>query len=215
MYNKNWHTGVVGIVSGRFSREYNKPCIVLGYEMGAAKGSGRSINGANLIEILGDCKEYLQSWGGHPYAVGVSVPLKNLDAFRDAFNRSVIAHFDNAKASNKIEYSSEIGLEEIDKSFLRELEILQPFGQKNQEPVFLISCVQIRALPEIFGIKKTHIKFWLIDRYSKRMMVIGWNKADNIPPIRTNIDLLVTVKDDVWNGSSFASLSMIDWHLSE
>ena len=51
--------------------------------------------------------------------------------------------------------------------------------------------------------------------YSKRMMVIGWNKADNIPPIRTNIDLLVTVKDDVWHGSSFASLSMIDWRLSE
>ena len=215
LYNKNWHTGVVGIVSGRFSREYNKPCIVLGYEMGAAKGSGRSINGANLIEILGDCKEYLRNWGGHPYAVGVSVPLKNLDAFRDAFNKSVIAHFDNAKASNKIEYSSEIGLEEIDKSFLGELEILQPFGQKNQEPIFLISCVQIRALPEVFGIKKTHVKFWLIDKYSKKMMVIGWNKADNIPPIRTNIDLLVTVKDDVWNGSSFASLSMIDWRLSE
>ena len=208
-------TGVVGIVSGRFSREYNKPCIVLGYEMGAAKGSGRSINGANLIEILGDCKEYLRNWGGHPYAVGVSVPLKNLDAFRDAFNKSVIAHFDNAKASNKIEYSSEIGLEEIDKSFLGELEILQPFGQKNREPIFLISCVQIKALPEVFGIKKTHVKFWLIDKYSKKMMVIGWNKADNIPPIRTNIDLLVTVKDDVWNGSSFASLSMIDWRLSE
>ena len=71
--------GVVGIVAGRVSRRYNRPCIVLGNEGDMAKGSGRSVDGVSLVEILAKCPEGLASWGGHPMAVGVSLPKVGAD----------------------------------------------------------------------------------------------------------------------------------------
>src|SRR6478752_10877170 len=73
LFDEAWHPGVVGIVAGRISRKYSRPAIVLGNEGTLAKGSGRGINGFNLVEILGACSGCLDSWGGHPMAVGVSL----------------------------------------------------------------------------------------------------------------------------------------------
>ena len=73
LYGDDWHPGVVGIVAGRVSRKYQRPCVVLGNEGVLAKGSGRSIEGVNLVEVLGTCSQLLASWGGHPMAVGIAV----------------------------------------------------------------------------------------------------------------------------------------------
>src|SRR5690606_346107 len=85
LYGENWHPGVVGIVAGRVTRKYNRPCVVLGNEGDMAKGSGRSVDGVNLVEVLGNCCEHLTSWGGHPMAVGVALPKLHLDTFRRGF----------------------------------------------------------------------------------------------------------------------------------
>jgi single-stranded-DNA-specific exonuclease len=111
----------------------------------------------------------------------------------------------------KIEYSCELTLEEIDNNFMEELEALQPFGQKNPEPVFLLKNRTINNLPETFGVQKNHIKFWLTDRHSKRILIIGWNSAHNIPSIHVPLDLLITVNRETWNKISSIRLNMVDW----
>ncbi len=214
LYNKNWHTGVVGIISGKFTRDFNKPCVVLGHERGIAKGSGRSANGTNLIDVLNECTEFLDNWGGHPYAVGISLSVKNIDDFRRAFNDAILRHQESVINKQEILYSSEITLEEINKGFFEEFELLQPFGQQNPEPRFLLKNVVINSLPETFGVKKNHVKFFLTDKYSKKIIVLGWNFAKNIPPIRTPIDIIVSIKRESCGRNLSIGLSMIDWRIS-
>ncbi|MDR1890758.1 MAG: single-stranded-DNA-specific exonuclease RecJ [Puniceicoccales bacterium] len=211
LYNPNWHSGVVGIVSGKCARDYVRPCIVLGHERDLAKGSGRSMHGVNLIDILSDCSEYLETWGGHPYAVGISIRPENIDAFRKRFNEAVKEHSIGEPGRENIEYVHELTLEEIDSNFMEELETLRPFGQQNPEPVFLLKNIKINNLPETFGVHKTHIKFWLTDRYSKRILTIGWGNAHNIPPIHVPIDLLITITRETWKRTNSIRLNMVDW----
>ena len=214
LYAENWHTGVVGIVSGKFAKDFSRPCIVLGYESGLARGSGRSTNGVNLIDILEKCSDLLEEWGGHPYAVGISLLPSKVDAFRERFNEIVRETSIPVSFVEKLEYASELEIEYIDGNLIQDLELLQPFGQKNPEPLFLLKGVEIRDLPETFGSQKTHIKFWLNDRYSKRIMVIGWNASCNIPPIGTRIDMLITVNREKWSRTYSTCLNLIDWRLS-
>src|SRR5208282_3354243 len=89
LFSEAWHPGAVGIVAGRVSRQYNRPCIVLGNEGDMAKGSGRSVDGLNLVDILSGCNDGLSSWGGHPMAVGVSLPKARIDGFRTRFAEAV------------------------------------------------------------------------------------------------------------------------------
>ncbi|MDR1414048.1 MAG: single-stranded-DNA-specific exonuclease RecJ [Puniceicoccales bacterium] len=214
LYNENWHAGVVGIISGKFARDYSRPCIVLGNEREMAKGSGRSTNGLNLIDILSDCSSLLEVWGGHPYAVGVSILPKNIDEFRTKFNAVVEKSLGKVSQQIKFEYAYELELEAIDNSLMDELEMLQPFGQKNPEPIFLLKNIRISNLPESFGAQKNHVKFWLTDKYSKRMLAIGWNSASNIPPINTPLDLLVTVNRETWNKIHSTCLYMTNWRMA-
>ncbi|MDR1173753.1 MAG: single-stranded-DNA-specific exonuclease RecJ [Puniceicoccales bacterium] len=214
LYDPNWHSGVVGIVSGKCARDYAKPCIVLGYERDLAKGSGRSMHGVNLIDILNCCSEYLETWGGHPYAVGISIRPENIDAFREKFNEAVKKYSIGKPKHEKIEYSHELALEEIDNNFMEGLETLQPFGQKNPEPIFLLKNIIINSLPETFGVQKHHVKFWLTDRHSKRILTIGWNGAHNIPPVHVPLDLLIAVTRETWNRINSLRLNMVDWRIA-
>jgi single-stranded-DNA-specific exonuclease len=216
LYNKNWHAGVVGIVSVKLSKDYGRPCIVLGNERGFAKGSGRSIGDVNLIDVLGECAEFLESWGGHPYAVGVAIAPKNIDQFREKFNGVIGRHSCNQRAEKGVNYAMELNLEDINGNFSDELELMEPFGHGNPEPTFLLKGVKIEDLPEKFGAQKTHVRFWLVDRHSKRMLVIGWNAAaSNIPPIRVPLDIVVTVNREEWNGTISTRLHMVDWRLAD
>jgi single-stranded-DNA-specific exonuclease len=102
LYGDTWHPGVVGIVAGRVTRKYNRPCIVLGNDGDLAKGSGRSVDGVNLVEVLGTCCEHLTSWGGHPMAVGVSLAKPGLEAFREQFAEAVRRHVGGDIAAQKL-----------------------------------------------------------------------------------------------------------------
>ncbi|MDR2844632.1 MAG: single-stranded-DNA-specific exonuclease RecJ, partial [Puniceicoccales bacterium] len=85
----DWHPGVVGIVAGKLCRHFNRPCIVLGKEGRWAKGSGRSVSHINLVEALQPCADILESWGGHPMAVGVTIAWENVPRLRAGFSAAV------------------------------------------------------------------------------------------------------------------------------
>ena len=148
LFNEDWHPGVVGIVAGRVTRKYHRPCIVLGNEDGLAKGSGRSVDGLNLVETLGTCADLLTSWGGHPMAVGVSLPRANLEAFRERFAAAVRASVHGQPAEPGLEISCWLPLEQVREPLMDDLDLLHPFGQGNPEPVF---GVRARAVPPAPG----------------------------------------------------------------
>jgi single-stranded-DNA-specific exonuclease len=212
LFSEAWHPGVVGIVAGRVSRRYNRPCIVLGNEGDMAKGSGRSVDGVNLVEILGRCPEGLTSWGGHPMAVGVSLPKVELEGFRGRFASAVRDHSGSAIAELKLGISAWLSPEQINDDLMDELDTLHPYGQGNPEPIFGLRGVTLRRRPEIFKVR--HFRFWVDDARGRGLNGVAWKMADRIPPQGVPLDLAVELNWNFFNDRKLLQLELIDWRIA-
>ena len=209
LFEESWHPGVVGIVAGRVTRKYNRPCIVLGNEGDLAKGSGRSVDGMNLVEILGSCCEHLESWGGHPMAVGVSLPKNRLDAFRSQFAEAVRRSAGGAFIEPGLTLAAWLTPGQINEELMGEIDRLHPFGQGNPEPVFGIRGVTLSQRPDVF--KDAHFRFYVDDGKGGRLQGVAWKMADRIPPHATAIDVAVQLHWNYFNGRKILQLELADW----
>jgi single-stranded-DNA-specific exonuclease len=209
LYGDAWHPGVVGIVAGRVSRKYNRPCIVLGNEGELAKGSGRSVDGINLVEVLGLCADHLSGWGGHPMAVGVSVAKPRIEEFRRRFAEAVREHTGRGIAEASLVLSSWLRPEQVNEGLMQELEDLHPFGQGNPEPVFGLRGVVLRQKPEVF--RAQHFRFNLEDSRGRRLFGVAWKMADRVPPVGVPLDFAVELAWNHFNDRRLLQLELIDW----
>jgi single-stranded-DNA-specific exonuclease len=220
LFGENWHPGVVGIVAGRVSRKYHRPCIVLGNEAGLAKGSGRSVDGLNLVDILGTCDEHLASWGGHPMAVGISLPREKIDAFRAQFAEAVRTGGGGQLAEPNLEIAAWLAPAEVNATLMDELAVLHPYGQGNPEPVFGLRHVVLSAAPEVF--KEQHFRFQLAANPAglgaagpgHRLHGVAWKMARRLPPAGVPLDLAVELSWNYFNNRKLLQLALIDWRLA-
>ena len=212
LFHEEWHPGVVGIVAGRVTRKYNRPCVVLGHEGDLAKGSGRSIDGVNLVEVLGTCCGELTSWGGHPMAVGIALPKKSVEIFRAQFAEAVRVHAGSDVTEARLDIAAWVTLEQLNERLMEELDLLHPFGQGNPEPVFGLRSVVLAGRPEIF--KEQHFRFSLEDGRGRRLHGVAWKLAHRLPPPGVPIDLAVELKWNHFNGRKLLQLALIDWRQS-
>lgn len=212
LFHENWHPGVVGIVAGRVTRKYNRPCVVLGNEGDMAKGSGRSVDGVNLVEVLGTCCENLTSWGGHPMAVGISLAKVHLETFRARFAEAVRAHAGGDISEARLDLAVWLMPEQINEKLMDELDSLHPFGQGNPEPVFGVRGVVLRSQPEIF--KEQHFRFHFDDGRGRRMHGVAWKMANRLPPLGVPLDFAVELKWNHFNNRKLLQLGLIDWRRS-
>ena len=213
LYGDSWHPGVVGIVAGRVSRKYNRPCVVLGNDGEFAKGSGRSVDGINLVEVLGTCCEHLSSWGGHPMAVGISLAKTHLESFRTHFAKAVQLHVGGDIAEAPLRLAAWLAPEQIRDGLMDELDALHPFGQGNPEPVFGVRGVVLRQPPEIF--KDQHFRFLFEDGRGRRLHGVAWKMVHRLLPVGQPLDLAVELKWNQFNDRKFLQLGLIDWRPSE
>lgn len=209
LFSESWHPGVVGIVAGRVTRKYNRPCVVLGNEGEQAKGSGRSVDGINLVEVLGTCCEHLTSWGGHPMAVGISLNKEHLADFRQRFSAAVRAHAGGDIAEAKLKIAAWLTPEQIRDRLMDELEALQPFGQGNPEPTFGVRGVVLRQRPVVF--KDIHFRFSLDDAKGRRLHGVAWKQAHRLPPLGVPLDFAVELAWNHFNDRKLLQLELIDW----
>ena len=212
LFDEGWHPGVVGIVAGRVTRKFNRPTIVLGNEGDLAKGSGRSVDGVNLVEVLAPCGGLLESWGGHPMAVGVSLRKPGVEEFRRRFSEAVRAHCGGDIAEARLTIAAWIQPAQICDELMGELDALHPFGQGNPEPVFGLSGVVFRQPPEIF--KENHFRFWVEDGAGRRISGVAWKAASRIPPKGVPVDLAVAIHWNHFNGRKVLQLELSDWRLT-
>ena len=212
LFAENWHPGVVGIVAGRVTRKYNRPCVVLGNEGDMAKGSGRSVDGVNLVEVLGNCCEHLTSWGGHPMAVGIALPKIHVESFRAGFAAAVRAHAGGDIAEARINLAAWISPEQINERLMEELDSLHPFGQGNPEPVFGVQGVVLRHPAEVF--KEQHFRFHFEDGRGRRLHGVAWKLAHRCPPLGVPIDLAVELKWNHFNHRKLLQLGLVDWRVT-
>ena len=209
----DWHPGVVGIVAGKLARHFNRPCIVLGREGPFAKGSGRSVAGISLVDVLQDCGEMLESWGGHPMAVGITVKAERVDEFRQKFNKAVTDWLHAGRVPDAtLTVSGWLLQEEITDALLDQLELLHPHGEGNPEPVFAIAGVVLREPPLFFG--ESNFRFQIPSAPGRRVGVVAWRKADNPPPMGKPVDLALRLGWNHYNGRKYPQAELVDWRAS-
>ncbi|MGE5396508.1 MAG: single-stranded-DNA-specific exonuclease RecJ, partial [Chitinophagales bacterium] len=172
---ESWHQGVIGIVASRLVDAYHRPTILISWEGEMGRGSGRSLKGFNLHQALFQCQDYLQRFGGHPLAAGISLNRDQFQDFRTAFNE-VAATTEYHEGHSEINIDCEIDYDQITRELVQELARLEPYGEGNPEPRLLIRRTQILN-PGAVGKNREHLKFWVgsqgqkIDAIAFRMTV--------------------------------------------
>jgi len=164
--SEHWHAGVIGIVASRVVERYYRPVLMLCREEDVAggahwKGSGRSIAEFDLHEGLAGLSRLFLGFGGHHQAAGLSMPLENLEALRDGFDLAVEAAIGSAPLKPSLKLDRELGFGEITHTLLKELELLQPFGMGNPEPLFVSPPVLVKDY-RTFG--SDHVKLMLAEQ---------------------------------------------------
>lgn len=205
---KGWHHGVIGIVSSKVTDKYYKPSILLSFEDDIAKGSGRSVPGFDLYEGLTKCEDLLEKYGGHSMAVGLTLKKENLEKFKERFEQ--IAKEKNIKELVPIIYiDDELKLKDINMDLVKSISILEPFGEANKVPLFLIRNLKIdsiRALSE-----GRHLKLTLRDE-NFVINAIGFELGYLAEEYRIGdrIDVVGTLEINSFNGFSSIQINMKD-----
>src|SRR5256886_9573965 len=176
---RGWHPGVLGIVASRIARKYHRPAMVIGFDdNGVGKGSGRSIEGLNLVEALNRCSGSLQKYGGHEMAAGLTILEKDIDAFSKAFRCASRELLSDEDLQACLRLDHELTFSDLNGDLLYWHEMLQPFGNGNPAPVFFAREVQSVAVPRLVNDK--HLVLRLRQgNYHRRAVYFD---AANAPP---------------------------------
>jgi single-stranded-DNA-specific exonuclease len=208
-----WHPGVVGIVAGKLANSLNKPCLVLARGEGDEYcGSGRSVPGVNLVEILSQCQNRLTHWGGHPVAVGLGLKESERESFIAEFIETVQNCTTSSPEESSLNVDAFIDPDMLRYELLDEINSLGPFGQGNEEPLLGIKEIVLDSPPRPIG-NGEHFQF-SIRNGSGYIRGVAWRMGDRIPPVGQKIDLLFKLRKNFWNGRSSLQLVLEDWKTS-
>jgi single-stranded-DNA-specific exonuclease len=200
---RGWHQGVLGIVASRIARKYHRPTIVIAFDdEGVGKGSGRSIAGLHLVKALERCCVYLEKFGGHEMAAGLSIREESLTAFADTFRATARELLAPADLEPHLRLDHELSLAEVNIEFLRWHETLQPFGNANPQPLFLAREVTPAAPPRLINDK--HLVLHLRQGNALRRAVYfdGANQPLPTPPW----DIAFRIQPDDYDGARLVGI---------
>lgn len=201
---KDWHKGVVGLVSQKVRDAYGKPCIVLSEENGICSGSGRSIEGFDLLEAVRFCDDILVRSGGHKMALGVAVEKDNLDKFRKKINEFAVSKGEMPYDCLNIDCNIIHSFLNVD--LAKSLYYLQPYGTGNPYPVFSVSKLKIMNIYPFSNDKHLKIKF------SGDNNIIFYARLFNCSPLdfpysRDDVvDIAVKLEVDYYNNESLSAI---------
>ncbi len=174
LFNKDWHKGVIGIVASRCIESHYRPTIILTESNGKATGSARSVEGFDIYEAIAACSDLLEQYGGHRFAAGLTMDLKDIEAFQKKFEETVRSTIAEESLFPKIKIDLDLPLEAINFKFYNVLMQMGPFGPGNVEPLFSSSDLVVVGQPRIM--KELHMKFHVRSKDGKQSFeVLAFN----------------------------------------
>ncbi|MES2776127.1 MAG: single-stranded-DNA-specific exonuclease RecJ [Bacteroidota bacterium] len=209
LYQSHWHKGVVGIVASRLIDKFYRPTIILTSSNGKVSGSARSVTGFNVYEAIHQCKDLLESYGGHFYAAGLTMKPENVPAFQDMFEEVVSSTIKEEMLTPEIVIDAELSFTEITQSFYKIICQMEPYGPENLRPVFVARNLLETGYSRV--LKEAHIKFYL-KQGDKVLDGIGFNMAEKFQLLQPNqpVDVVFTLDENEWNGEKKLQLKVID-----
>lgn len=158
MISEKWHPGVIAIISTRISKQYNRPTVMIAIDKGIGKGSIRSISEFPLLSTLKDCSDLLLNFGGHDFAAGLTIKEENIPKFKEHFIQAANSKLQDADIMNKLHIDAEVNFSDLTFDFLESMQLLEPYGNENSQPILCCNAVQTWP-PKIIG--KSHLKIFL------------------------------------------------------
>lgn len=207
---EDYHLGVVGIVAARLVERFHRPSVVLRLDEDVARGSARSIPGFDIHEALNACADLLVEFGGHHAAAGLQVAPDRIDPLRKALNVHAQGIFETRDLQPEIDVDARISPAEIDWRFFRDLQRLEPFGEDNPPPVFLLEGARSRHGPRIVG--RGHLKL-LLECGGKTFSGIGFRLGHLMTVCESSrhpFDLLFRPIENTWRGRQSLELEIQD-----
>ncbi|MCR4409674.1 MAG: single-stranded-DNA-specific exonuclease RecJ [Candidatus Saccharicenans sp.] len=207
--SENWHRGVIGIVASRVKEIFYRPVILFAYENGQAYGSGRSVPELSLIDLVNECADLCQNFGGHKQAVGCTLSHDRLPDFKDRINSLARARITDELLERKLQIDCRLNFSSISPSFLDFYSRLLPFGVGNPRPVFVAEEADVLSEPSV--VQNRHLKFWA--RQSGRVFeVMAWEKARFWPHLRrgSSLDLAYSLQFSDYRGKRQITLALED-----
>lgn len=203
VYNKDWHKGIIGIVASRFTELYYRPAVVLTLSDGLATGSARSVQGFDIYKAVESCRDLLENFGGHTYAVGLSLKEEHVKEFTRRFEEYVAENIEPAQMMPQIDIDAYLDFSEITPEFVYLLRLFNPFGPGNNKPVFCTRHVSDYGTSRLVGRRQEHLKLELVDSKSGRIMNgIAFNMRKHYEYIKTGkpFDICYTIEDNQRGG---------------
>ena len=214
--SKGWHPGVVGIVASRIKDEFSRPAIVIAFDKkGIGKGSARSIPHLDLYEALSYAAKFLEGYGGHPMAAGLTVHEDKFENFKSLFLRNVNKILTNNDLIPAISIDGEMALTDINSRFMRFLEKLGPFGPGNMRPKFVSRNLSISGQPRLMG-NGEHIRF-IVSQNGRNYPAVGFKLSSHYEDLIRGVpvDIAYVVEVNQWQGQSNIQLNVRDIQLSD
>ena len=209
IYNKDWHKGIIGIVASRLTEIYYKPAVVLTLSNGLATGSSRSVHGFDIYKAIESTRDLLENFGGHTYAVGLSLKEENIPEFTKRFEQYVIDNIKPEQLSQLISIDCELNFDEITPEFVGYLRRFNPFGPGNQKPIFSTKNVYDFGTSKLVGKNLEHIKLELVDSRSEVVLNgIAFNQAECFDYIKAHkpFEICYTIEENKHQGNSSIQL---------
>lgn len=171
VYSKEWHKGVIGIVASRLTELYYRPTVVLALDDdGNLTGSARSVAGFDIYAGIESCKDLLQNFGGHTYAVGLTLKEENIKEFIRRFEEYVETHIREEQTTATLHIDQELEFSQVTVDLFHDLKKLRPFGPENPEPLFCTRNVYDYGTSKVVGRGQKHIKLELVDNKSNNIL---------------------------------------------
>ena len=209
-----WPGGVLGIVASQLVNRFNKPAFVFQTSDGQiARGSARSVPGLNITEAIAEQIEILNTFGGHPMAAGLSLPLDRLPEFRQRLHHAVLARGLTARPEQQLVIDAVMPLSELTLETAERLNRLSPFGQGNPPPVLIAPAVRIQFSSAI-GKFKEHLTLRLEDPREQTADAIWWQGAGQPLPEEW-FQLAYTPRVNTFRGNPQLQLEWLDAHPPE
>ena len=208
---KGWHHGVIGIVSSKILDRYGKPNVIISFdEDGVGRGSARSLHGFNIFKCFKYSEECLEQFGGHECAGGLTVKQENLEQFKakvieyaDGFEQMPVA---------EIVADKQIMPEDFTINNIKSLEVLEPFGAGNSEPIFAMLGAKVER---IFSLSQgKHSKIDVTYGGVKTSVLMFFQSPSTLPfAVGDRIDLMVNININVFAGKENLSIKALDYRI--
>ena len=206
-----WHKGVIGIVASRLIENYYRPTLVFTKNEDKLVASARSVSGFNIYNALEACQEYLEQFGGHKYAAGLTIKEENYNKFKEAFERIVSQTIDKELLEQRINIDLEIKLEDVSSIFFETLKRFAPFGPENMTPVFLSKGVKAKEFRAVGD--GSHLRIVLTNiEETVSFVAIGFGLAEKKTLLEKGqpFDIVYQLEENIWNGRASIQMRIKD-----